>query len=181
MSTSIAATLLALGLSFAASTAGQAAAVPAMGVLPALQTTDTVEQAQYVVKRGVAVGPRGGVAVGPRGGVAVGPRGGVAVRGGGGGVVVAPRVVGPRVVGPRVVAPRAAVVGVPRAYVGRPFRSVGYARPWYRRPYYGTIIGGVALGTILAVAAAPRVAPAEGLCWYWADPYETRGYWDYCY
>jgi hypothetical protein len=23
--------------------------------------------------------------------------------------------------------------------------------------------------------------PAPNLCWYWADPYRNRGYWDYCY
>jgi len=158
MSKPIAATLFAVGLSFAISTAGQAASVPAGGVLSALQATDTVQQAQHVRRGGAVV---------------VGPRGGVAVRRG---VVGAPR----GVVGPRVVAPRA-VVGVPRAYVGRPFRAYRYARPWSRRAYYGTVVGGVALGTLLAVAAAPAVAPAPGLCWYWADPYQTRGYWDYCY
>jgi hypothetical protein len=25
------------------------------------------------------------------------------------------------------------------------------------------------------------VAPAPNLCWYWANPAMTRGYWDYCY
>ena len=67
----------------------------------------------------------------------------------------------------------------PRWY-GRPY---WYARPWAPRPYYGTIIAGVALGTIIGVAAVglapPR--PAPDLCWYWVDPYRTRGYWDYCY
>jgi len=24
-------------------------------------------------------------------------------------------------------------------------------------------------------------APQPNLCWYWADPYMIRGYWDYCY
>jgi hypothetical protein len=154
MSKPIAATLLAVGLSFAISTAGQAASVPAAGVLSTLQATDAVAQARVLVTpRGAAVVRRGPVVVAPRA-----------------------RVVGPRA----VVAPRA-VVGVPRAYVGRPFRAYRFARPWSRRAYYGTVIGGVALGTILAVAAAPTVAPAPGLCWYWADPYETRGYWDYCY
>ena len=55
-------------------------------------------------------------------------------------------------------------------------------RPWYRRPYYGTIIGGIALGTIIAVGAygmAPR-PPRPDLCWYWADEAMSRGYWDYC-
>ena len=73
------------------------------------------------------------------------------------------------------------VVG-PGRVVGGPRFVYGY-RPWYRRPHFGTIIGGVALGTILTVAAvgaAPAVAPAPGLCWYWADEYQSQGYWDYC-
>ena len=57
----------------------------------------------------------------------------------------------------------------------------GY-RPWYRRPYYGTIIGGIALGTIIGVTAyglaPPR--PRPDMCWYWADELQSRGYWDYC-
>jgi hypothetical protein len=55
----------------------------------------------------------------------------------------------------------------------------GAVRPWVRRPYFGTIVGGVALGTLIAVSVAP-VAPAPNLCWYWADPSQTQGYWDYC-
>ena len=55
----------------------------------------------------------------------------------------------------------------------------GVVRPWVRRPYFGTIVGGVALGTLIAVTVAP-VAPAPNLCWYWADPSQTQGYWDYC-
>jgi len=27
---------------------------------------------------------------------------------------------------------------------------------------------------------APAAPPADGLCWYWADPSMTTGYWDYC-
>jgi hypothetical protein len=44
------------------------------------------------------------------------------------------------------------------------------------------VIAGVALGTILTAAAigAPPPPPAPNLCWYWADPSLTRGYWDYC-
>ena len=63
---------------------------------------------------------------------------------------------------------------------GRPY---WFARPWVRRPYYGTIIAGVALGTLITVAAVGAVPPrpAPNLCWYWADPYRSRGYWDYCY
>jgi hypothetical protein len=70
--------------------------------------------------------------------------------------------------------------GGPRYYGGR--GGYWYHRPWSRRPYYGRIIGGVALGTIIGVAvvgAVPR-RPAPDLCWYWADPYRSRGYWDYC-
>jgi hypothetical protein len=60
--------------------------------------------------------------------------------------------------------------------VARPVRA------WGARPYYGTIVGGVALGTVIAVAAANAApaAPAPGLCWYWSDSSRTRGYWDYC-
>jgi len=65
-------------------------------------------------------------------------------------------------------------------YVG-PRRGRGvYVRGWNRRPYYGRVIAGVALGTIIAAAAAPR-APADNLCWYWTNPARTNGYWDYCY
>jgi hypothetical protein len=55
-------------------------------------------------------------------------------------------------------------------------------RVWAPRPYYGTVIAGVALGTIVTAAAvgvAPA-APAANMCWFWADPAMTRGYWDYC-
>ena len=64
-------------------------------------------------------------------------------------------------------------------YVG-PRRGGVYVRGWNRRPYYGTIIAGVALGTIIAATAAPR-PPADNLCWYWTNPSRTKGYWDYCY
>ena len=55
-------------------------------------------------------------------------------------------------------------------------------RPWYTRPHYGTLVAGVALGTILAVTATGVVpyAPSDNLCWYWTSPYKTNGYWDYC-
>lgn len=67
----------------------------------------------------------------------------------------------------------------PRGWAGRPY---WFGRPWVRRPYYGTVIAGVALGTLITVAAIGYVPPrpAPNLCWYWADPYGERGYWDYC-
>ena len=75
---------------------------------------------------------------------------------------------GPRFVGPRFIGPR---------------RGFVYSRPWVRRPYYGRIVAGVVLGTIVTVAAVGMIPrrPAPDLCWYWADPYRNRGYWDYCY
>ncbi len=76
--------------------------------------------------------------------------------------------------------PRGYYAPGPRYYGGGP-RAWGY-RPWAHRPYYGTIIGGLALGTIIGVTAyglAPR-APRPDMCWYWADEIQSRGYWDYC-
>jgi hypothetical protein len=57
-----------------------------------------------------------------------------------------------------------------------------YVQPWYRKPHYGQFFGGVVLGSILtagAIGVAPP-PPSPDLCWYWTDPYRTRGYWDYC-
>jgi hypothetical protein len=67
----------------------------------------------------------------------------------------------------------------PPGWAGRPY---WFGRPWGPRPYYGTIIAGVALGTLITVAAVGLVPvrPAPNLCWYWADPYGNQGYWDYC-
>ncbi len=57
-----------------------------------------------------------------------------------------------------------------------------YYRPWSRRPYYGRVFGGIVLGTIIGVTVIGLVPPSPDpdLCWYWADPYRSRGYWDYC-
>jgi hypothetical protein len=64
----------------------------------------------------------------------------------------------------------------PRVIVVRPYRT------WVRRPHYGSIIAGVALGTIVAAAIAGTVPPPPrpDLCWYWADRAYRTGYWDYC-
>ena len=58
-----------------------------------------------------------------------------------------------------------------------------HVRNWNRKPYYGEFIGGIVLGSILAANGIGVVpyAPDPNLCWYWADPYMERGYWDYCY
>jgi hypothetical protein len=54
-------------------------------------------------------------------------------------------------------------------------------RGWVARPYYGTIVGGVALGTMIAVTAgAVPTAPGPNMCWFWADSAQVNGYWDYC-
>jgi hypothetical protein len=83
--------------------------------------------------------------------------------------------------GPRFIAPRVGPRVGPRFY--GPRGGYVFARPWARRPYYGRIVAGVALGTIVTVAAVGLIPrrPAPDLCWYWADPYRNRGYWDYCY
>lgn len=59
----------------------------------------------------------------------------------------------------------------------------GYVQEWGRKPHYGELIGGIILGSLLAangIGVAPPYPPAPGLCWYWADPFMYRGYWDYC-
>ena len=65
----------------------------------------------------------------------------------------------------------------------RNWNNHAYVRNWNRRPYYGEFVGGVVLGSILATTGVGVVpyAPQPNLCWYWADPYMYRGYWDYCY
>ncbi len=114
-------------------------------------------------------------------------------RGGAGPRAYGPRAYGPRAYGPRAYGPRAygppRVYGPPRryapprAYAPRYYGRPGFAyRPWYRRPYYGTIIGGIALGSIIGAAAyglAPR-PPSPDVCWFWADEIQSQGYWDYC-
>jgi hypothetical protein len=52
-------------------------------------------------------------------------------------------------------------------------------RPWVQRPYFGTVVGGIALGSVIAATAAPT-PPADNLCWVWTSAEHTQGYWDYC-
>jgi hypothetical protein len=68
---------------------------------------------------------------------------------------------------------------IARVGVGVGVGGAALVRPWVRRPYYGTVIAGVALGTIIAASTIPP-APSSGLCWYWSNSSHTRGYWDYC-
>ena len=70
----------------------------------------------------------------------------------------------------------------PHGY-GRWHRNHLAYRRWHRRPHYGRIVGGIALGSLLAGSAYYAYAgapPAPGLCWFWVDRYERQGYWDYC-
>lgn len=55
-------------------------------------------------------------------------------------------------------------------------------RPWHRKHYFGRVVAGVVIGSIVyaAIAGSVPTPPAPGLCWYWTDPTQTRGYWDYC-
>jgi hypothetical protein len=66
--------------------------------------------------------------------------------------------------------------------VDRNVNVVAPVRAWAPRPYFGTVVGGVALGTVIAASAAgvAPAAPAPNMCWIWSDSSRTRGYWDYC-
>jgi hypothetical protein len=50
----------------------------------------------------------------------------------------------------------------------------------------GWIVPGIAAGVIGAAAAAAAYGsapppPAPGMCWYYSDPSQTTGFWDYCH
>jgi hypothetical protein len=95
-----------------------------------------------------------------------------------------------------VAAPRPAVrPGYGRPAYGRPgYARPGYARPGYGRPGYrawvrpyrwapgGAIAAGFAIGflTAGAVAAWAPPPPEPGMCWYYTDPSQQNGFWDYC-
>jgi hypothetical protein len=66
-----------------------------------------------------------------------------------------------------------------RREIGRELRYGGWDRD---RDRGGAVVAGVVIGAVIAAAvrgAEPPV-PAPGLCWYWSDPYQERGYWDNC-
>jgi hypothetical protein len=58
----------------------------------------------------------------------------------------------------------------------------GVVRPWVRHRHFGTIVAGVALGTIIIVTdvGVMPAAPDPNICWFWNDASQTNGYWDYC-
>jgi hypothetical protein len=115
----------------------------------------------------VAAGSRG-VGAASRTRVAAGPRGGAASR--------TTVVKGPR---GNVAARRTTVVGGRGGVAARGVAVVRPVRPWVRRPYYGTVVAGIALGTVIAATAVPP-APSSEVCWYWSNSSHSRGYWDYC-
>ena len=136
---------------------------------------------------GTVTGPHGGTATtGPRGaGYAQGPNGGTAYRGpAGAGAVHGPNGAtayrgpygGAAATGPNggtaYRAPYAggAVYGTDTVYA---------VRPWVATPYYGSVVAGVALGTIIA-ASTPPPPPSPALCWFRSSPAHAQGYWDYC-
>jgi hypothetical protein len=57
--------------------------------------------------------------------------------------------------------------------------AVRPVRPWLPQPYYGAVIAGVTLGNVMAASAVPT-SPSFDVCWYWANPSRTEGYWDFC-
>ncbi len=88
-----------------------------------------------------------------------------------------------------VVGPRGGVASrtvVRRGAVVRPGFAGGgvrWARPgWYRWPRGGAIAAGAAIGFVTAASAVAwaGAAPAPGMCWYYTDPAQTKGFWDYC-
>jgi hypothetical protein len=60
--------------------------------------------------------------------------------------------------------------------------NAAVVKPWSRKPYYGTIVAGVALGSVVAATAygLSPTSPSSNLCWNWADNSMAQGYWDYC-
>ena len=116
---------------------------------------------------GYAQGPSGGTAYrGPAGaGAAYGPNGATAYRGPYGGAAATGPYGGTAYRGP---------------YAGGAVYATGaVVRPWVVAPYYGSVVAGVALGTLVA-ATAPPAPPSPALCWFWSSPAHTQGYWDYC-
>lgn len=64
-----------------------------------------------------------------------------------------------------------------RREVGREIRHGRWQRDVAR-----DVVAGVVLGSVITAAVRGVVppVPAPGLCWYWSDPYQQRGYWTHC-
>ena len=83
------------------------------------------------------------------------------------------------------VAARSRVAARPQATVTRHAVAVASTgvvrpvRPWLPQLYYGAVIDGVTLGNVMAASAVPT-SPSFDVCWYWANPSRTEGYWDFC-
>jgi hypothetical protein len=88
------------------------------------------------------------------------------------------------VVGPRGgAASRTVVRGGAVVRPGYAGGGVRWARPGrYYWPRGGAIAAGAAIGFVTAATAAAwaGAAPAPGMCWYYTDPSQTQGFWDYC-
>jgi hypothetical protein len=63
-----------------------------------------------------------------------------------------------------------------------PQKHAAVYRPWHRKRYYGRRFAGVLIGSIVAASVyySLYAPPDPDVCWYWADPDQTRGYWDFC-
>jgi hypothetical protein len=62
-------------------------------------------------------------------------------------------------------------------------RTGAWARPGrYWWPRGGAIAAGAAIGFVTAATAVAwaGAAPAPGMCWYYTDPSQRQGFWDYC-
>jgi hypothetical protein len=69
------------------------------------------------------------------------------------------------------------------ARTGTAVRAGAWARPsnyYWRRG--GAIAAGAAIGMVGAATAAAWAGPAPGpnMCWYYTDPSQRSGFWDYC-
>lgn len=66
-----------------------------------------------------------------------------------------------------------------RRDVRRELRYGGWDRD---RDHAGSLVAGVVLGAVIvaAVRGSAPPPPAPGLCWYWSDHSQERGYWDRC-
>jgi hypothetical protein len=69
------------------------------------------------------------------------------------------------------------------ARTGAAVRAGAWTRPgnyYWRRG--GAIAAGAAIGMVGAATAAAWAGPAPGpnMCWYYTDPSQRQGFWDYC-